>query len=237
MAYAYVNAAQFSSNNSPVATSGVITLAVTAGNALIVTVVCDDGAGVPVSTITDQGGGALSFVQAGTTVTGSVFSMAMFYLVNVPSSPTGIIVNLSVSTQRLSVQISQFSGISGSLDGVAGGTATATLASNNVIFPSITNANQPALFYAVGFDDTTYTAGPTAGTGFTFHGALANRVPQPTDSGNNPGLTEDKRLTATGSQTATLTNNAVSGDLYLMISLALDEISTTPNTATIAWVS
>jgi hypothetical protein len=237
MAYSYVNSAQFSSNNSPVATSGVMTLAVTAGNTLIVTVACDVGAGVPLSGITDQSGGALSFVQAGTTVTGTVFSMAVYYLVNVPTSPTGIIVNLSVSTQRLAVQITQYSGIAGTIDGVAIGTATATLAANNVVFPSITNANQPALFYAVGFDDTTYTAGPTAGTGFTFHGNLSDRVPQPTNLGNNPGIAEDKRLTATGSQTATMNNNAVSGDLYLMISLALDEIGISPNTASIAWVT
>lgn len=229
MAYAFVNAANYSSNSSSVNTSGVITLAVTAGNVLVFTVATNDTSAVPVNGITDQATNPLTYSTVQGAVSGTNFSMATYVVAgaNVGSGITGVIVNFSTSSFTMAVNVAQYSGISGNIDGVAGNTATATTAANGIVFPSISNTNQPAMFYAVSFDDTTYAAGPTAGTGFTTHGA-SGHLPEPNDSGNNPGNIQDKRLTTTGSQTATMTNAATGGDLFLMISFAWDEAASGP---------
>jgi hypothetical protein len=235
MAYAFVQGIAYSSNNSTVSTSGIVTFAPSSGNTLILTIAYVSATSVPFGSFTDQSGNPLTMTSIPGTANGTIYSMVSKFLVGCPSGITGVILN--VSTPGIcGFNISEYSGQAGVLDGFAIGTTTATTAANGIVFPSITTTNQPALFYAVSFDDTHNTARPTAGTGFTTHAGQSNML-DPADSGQASGSTQDKRLTATGSQTATMTNAATSGDLFLCISFSLDELSTSPNTASIAWVT
>lgn len=225
-AYAFVQAKTFSANSSSATTTGIVsfTSGVTAGNTLIVAVVFESATVVPVSTITDQSANVLSFTAATSVINGTANSMRVYYLVGVPAGITGLIVNTSTAGV-ISFDAAEYSGITGVLDGAAGGASTQTTA---ISFPPITNSNQPAIFYAVSFDDTT-VGGPTAGSGFTSHGNGV-RVLEPANSGNIRGIFQDKRLTTTGTQTAIMTSGGITGDLILMASFAIDEVgSVTPS--------
>src|ERR1700684_1213030 len=114
MAYAFVQALVYSSNNSSQTTSGIVSFGagVTAGDALILAAVYESATVVPITGVTDQSANPLSFVAGTSVVNGTNNSMQVLYLLNAPSGITGIIVNFT--SGRIAFNCAEYSGITGS---------------------------------------------------------------------------------------------------------------------------
>lgn len=213
MAYSYVKTGLNSGNAATVTFSPT-----NVGDLLIVGSATSAGGGSPTASITDNLSDTWSTALATHVDSSTGQFISCFFLPNCPAGITTITLTFSGGTPGTTdIFCTEYSGIATTSPLNAGPGANYQTnpgtGANAVTSASITVSQQPALLFGCFYDSNFPTM--TAGTGFT----------RRQSSGSNGWMTEDQRLTATGSYAATATDPAGASAWTTSIALAFLEPS------------
>lgn len=176
--------------------------AVTTGNLIVVAVSKWDSAGTnSITGVTDNKGNVYTLAVSQPSPFSGSTQQAIYYAQNVTGgSNFTVTTTISGSANKITTDIYEYSGIKtvGALDktATASTASTATPSTGSTAYTS----QDRELVFAV-FSPTANVANPIAGTGYTLQNYMLNTTGMPL-------ITEDKVVTAAGTQTATISVNA-----------------------------
>lgn len=216
MAYAFVQSVE----NSQAATTGSLaapSITATAGNTLII--ICSQNPG-SIATLTDTIGNV--YTLAGHSGIAG-FGKFLWYCQNTLGG-ANVITGHTNGSDFAAIVVSEYSGLA-----VSGGPLGSAFQAQNgpgagtdiVTSGTFSVAVAPALLYGFSTDDTGSFV-PTAGTlysGFTGRGSIWGNL-----TGGVRAITEDQRLTASGTYAGTFGNITKGGDVYLTDAIAFAEL-------------
>lgn len=186
----------------------------TAGNTIVIGIVYYQSAATPlsISSVTNQSATPVTYSEPSTQRFATDTGLNFILIQNVPSGTTGLIVTMSGAPAFGSNWVlGEYSGlVTSGTDGASSLSASASTSTDAVTSGTASNTVQPAAVIGIATDSAFNTI-PIAGTGFTSNvGIGALRL-------------EFKRITATGSQAATFTNNHGSSCNHITAMVVLDE--------------
>jgi hypothetical protein len=175
------------------------------------------GAGISISSITDDKSNNYTIVDTLLDTSTNVLSASSFYLLNITNSPITITITISSATTFLNIIVDEFSGAVGGLDVHAINLqASVATTSNAVTSGSVTAPNGGSLVFGATANQGNSNA--TTGTGFT-----TGQVSEP--AGDDFAYTEHILSRAAGSVAATFTSSATDNYLTaIMVFRPLDPI-------------